>query len=76
MTELFGPVTEAQRAALASRGTRANPAYIPVDVDLMEQLVRSASAALRECPEVENKHRFVAEHILGRHIDKEDPCSA
>lgn len=69
---LFGTMTRAQQKALLARGTRANPAYIAVDVDLMERLVRQASEAVRSRPDVENKHRFVAEHILGLHIDKED----
>jgi hypothetical protein len=73
---LFGPATRAQQKALSARGTKANPAYLPVDVDLVETLVRQASEAVKSCTDVENKHRFVAENILGRHIDKEDPCSA
>ena len=66
---LFGAVTQAQQKALLARGTRASPAYVAVDVDLMESLVRQASEAVKSCPAVENKHRFVAEHILGLHID-------
>lgn len=69
---LLGRVTRAQEAALAARGTRANPAYLAVDVDLMEALVRQASEAVKAAPDVENKHRYVAEHILGLHIDQED----
>ncbi len=71
---LFGAATRAQQKALAKRGTKVNPAFVAVDVDLMESLVRQASEAVKACPDVPNKSRFVAEHILGLHIDREEKC--
>lgn len=69
---LFGAATRAQQKALLARGTRANPAYLALDVDLMEALVRQASEAVKAAPDVTNKPRYVAEHILGIHIDREE----
>lgn len=57
----------------AKRGTRANPAYLPADVDLLERLIVQAKAAHTafeaEHGPHENWPRFYAEHILGTHID-------
>lgn len=67
--ELFGRATRFQQEALARRGTRANPAYLAADVDLLTVLVRQASDALKVHGPVEDPARFVAENILGLHID-------
>lgn len=69
---LFGTQTRAQQKTLRARGTKANPAYVAVDVALMESLVRRASEAVKSTPDVENKHRFVAEYILGLPIDRKE----
>ena len=55
--------------ALESRGTRSNPAYLPADVELLTNLIDQALDAWNHAQEPEPLARFVAENILGLHID-------
>jgi hypothetical protein len=61
-------------AALKTRGlSKANPAYLAIDVDLLTRLLIQAKEAHTAFEAEHGPHddwpRFYAEHILGRHID-------
>lgn len=71
--ELIERAARFRSEALATRGTRANPAYLAADVDLLERLLIQAKEAHTAYEAEHGPHedwpRFYAENILGRHID-------